>query len=525
VFNVNIEPANSIQAVVDTLTSNSNYTYNLYLRHYGNVVIHSENLILGGLECDVNFYAGSDSVITESDLNKIIIDGMGVSSTIFMNNCNNNMTFNGMTIRNGAGYYTMGSTYGGGIYIGPFHSSPTSIHINKCTIKDNHANRGAGICVESGTQVESLLELYINDSCIKNNGPSGSTISTTGGGIRIDSGNLYINNSSFLENYSGNGGGIYKSGVTSISEVTISNSIIHHNSAAYSASAIHFEGALNVVRRSELKLLNTTIANNECDTAYDGWNGVTVLCVRDVSHQNDLEMINSILWNNTSDSIVEPQIIIQGGSSYGTNTVNYNCVQLGCPAGSNNLTDNTDPLLVDEDNYDYNLKWTSSEKSPCIMAGYDQFGSDHYDRTDMGAIQYEANPHEYYTYRFPPHSERHGIKWMSFPTADRILSSPDQDMAFTMFDPIMQIPPPVTGIQWKPNNSYIQNLYYYNNQWYGNNHSVIPEQGYKFTSDENLSTPVHLYIKGLVYPDDTATSIVALLNGLPNEKVVSQKLV
>ncbi len=173
------------------------------------------------------------------------------------------------------------------------------------------------------------------------------------------------------------------------------------------------------------------------------------------------------------------------------------------------------PLIEpDPSGFGYSLIWNESVKSPCIMTAYDEefnqlitnpCGTTAFDKLDIGAIQYSENPAEWINYSFPTAVQRNGNRWLSFPTADRLLNEPyNLDNAYTLFDTLMilnNLVPAVSEIQWKPADYDEEFLsIYYDNSWHGEDHLVIPQQGYKFIMSPNLSNNVSITTEG-IYPD------------------------
>jgi hypothetical protein len=104
------------------------------------------------------------------------------------------------------------------------------------------------------------------------------------------------------------------------------------------------------------------------------------------------------------------------------------------------------------------------EADPVVADG--QVPSNHNDRPDIGVVQYDAQPHEYSTYTFPAGNDRNGIKWMSFPSLDRLYGV--KDMAFTLLS-TMEDDDIISLIEWKELNYPSQNLQLFNNTWLGDN--------------------------------------------------------
>ncbi len=160
-------------------------------------------------------------------------------------------------------------------------------------------------------------------------------------------------------------------------------------------------------------------------------------------------------------------------------------------------------ITIDESSHSYSLDWDEDIRSPLIMAGYGGFGSpSRYDRLDIGAIQYGGEAHEYITYTFPPYSQRHGIKWMSFPTLDRIWNptTNEPDVAGVFFNPILNNMI-LHDISWKVQDDFQQDIHYSEqlHDWVGDqSHYVIPQQGYKIQMAQSSQTPLNIAVPGII---------------------------
>ena len=157
-----------------------------------------------------------------------------------------------------------------------------------------------------------------------------------------------------------------------------------------------------------------------------------------------------------------------------------------------------DPLItIDSGNHSYTLNWNENERSPLILKGYGGgLTSGQFDeRPDIGAVQYDEYPHENRSYTFPAGNDRSGIKWMSFPSLDRIYG--DEDMAHTFFDPLRS-PSIIEQITWKELNYAPQSLQLdVNFNWLGDNHAIQPQIGYKVQMFAGLQSPISISTPGL----------------------------
>ncbi len=136
------------------------------------------------------------------------------------------------------------------------------------------------------------------------------------------------------------------------------------------------------------------------------------------------------------------------------------------------------------------------------MSGYFLFGGMRFDRPDIGAVQYSGSPHEYITYEFPPYSQRNGLKWMSFPTLDRIWNPVinEPDVANTFFMPI-RVPNKLNSITWKELDDNAQDIHYNSitQLWEGElYHIIIPQQGYKIQMAQGLQNEQSIAVPGII---------------------------
>ncbi|HOH97194.1 MAG TPA: T9SS type A sorting domain-containing protein [Candidatus Cloacimonadota bacterium] len=169
-------------------------------------------------------------------------------------------------------------------------------------------------------------------------------------------------------------------------------------------------------------------------------------------------------------------------------------------------------ITIDNTAHTYTLDWNTNVRSPLIMTGYSGvLVSTWYNRRDIGAIQYEGYPHEYIRYDFPSSTLNNGIKWMSFPTLDRLWnpSVNDPSEAHTFFEPLRNINT-LNEIRWKPISEGEKTLRVgLGGAWLGDNHEIRPEQGYKVTMAQSLVNPISISTPGIITPEDTPIELQA----------------
>ena len=234
---------------------------------------------------------------------------------------------------------------GGGIYL-----SNSTVTIQNTIITDNQADaNGGGIYCSTGSNL-NLLGVIIKEN---DAGNSGGGIYCWDAEIHIWDSEIYNNNASMI----GEGGGIY---LGQYSDLFIIRTVIHNNEAYSYGGGIQCSS-------STIDAEKLTIYGN-----LSGYSGGGI----NVNSSSDVEIVNSILWNNSPDQINE---------STRETTVTYSDVQtFTAPwTGEGNIM--ADPLFVDASNNDFHL----TMESPCIDTG-DPDSDDDEDGTvaDMGAYYY-----------------------------------------------------------------------------------------------------------------------------------------
>ena len=159
----------------------------------------------------------------------------------------------------------------------------------------------------------------------------------------------------------------------------------------------------------------------------------------------------------------------------------------------------------------YNLSWTTTERSPCIDTGnpnspLDPDGT----RADIGALYHE---HEVKTYEFPDWSTYNGWKWLCFDILDR---TPDPyNIAHNMLEPMKS-----TTILDKAlfnkigigNNIEHEINWTLGGGWINGDHIITSPQGYKFRTFQEYS----LEIPGFRCKQETTFRLIADVS--PTEK-------
>ncbi|MCK4695133.1 MAG: hypothetical protein KAT74_05200, partial [Candidatus Cloacimonetes bacterium] len=285
----------------------------------------------------------------------------------------------GFTITNGS------AVFGGGIYCSNSHQTLVNV-----TISNNSAIFGGGIyCDQSNANLENVTI-------------TGNTAGTFGGGIYNSYSMTNIKNVQFFDNIAEDGGGVYSfASNLELNEVEIFNNQADYGAAVYLSSStnnftkvsIYGNIALSIFQaysirifNSLLSLVNCSICNNESGIIF-------------ASQNSNINIINSILWNNVNQ-------MIYFADYWDTNFISISFTDMENGEEAIETNDNgtvnwlegnidADPLFADPQNWDFHLTWANfpipdSTTSPCIdtgdpMSPYDPDGT----IADMGAYYYD----------------------------------------------------------------------------------------------------------------------------------------
>ena len=235
------------------------------------------------------------------------------------------------------------ASHGGAIYCG----LNSTLEINDSYFYENYGgcNGGCILCDRSTVSlVNSIIEdsdafsygggMYVyNDSYVIMDSVSLiSNVSSVGGGINIENSTLDSYNGYFYNNSACDGGAI----ISFNSDLNIFNSLFVENGTYEGGSAI------DARHYSDVFCCNVTITDNYAQTNCGG-----IKC----DSNSDIDIYNSILWNDTQPEIIGNNI-----------SVMYSDVQGGW-TGTGNI--DTDPLFADTLSQDYHL----TQYSPCIDTG------------------------------------------------------------------------------------------------------------------------------------------------------------
>ncbi len=262
--------------------------------------------------------------------------------------------------------------------------------ISGCLIQNNNAATGGGIC-SGGFVVNEKCSPVIENCEIKWNvdavsgggiacicpefqGSGGSPVirnnivfgnsANGGGGIYLDGGGFLLESNEITGNAARSGGGI-KANVNSNGAGDIKNCSIRNNSAGTGGGLY-----LNTLGKNNVIVTQCTVAFNTAGTSaggvYTGGDNELLACTLwgntagnraggvEIESFSAPVLANCILWNNTPDEIYR--------NVAAAPTVAYCNVAGGWP-GWRDI--DADPLLVDPDNGDFHLTWSS----PCINMG------------------------------------------------------------------------------------------------------------------------------------------------------------
>ncbi len=364
------------------------------------------------------------------------------------------------------------ATQGGGLF-----SCASSIRVDNSSFIENtenlgYSNYGAALCVY-------MSDISASETSFLDNGGVTNFFDT----VHISQLDAYSSSDYTLDNCIFTNNNPYQT-VLMISAYSPSSAFI--KSCTFTANhlaqgpAILLRSIGNGPQLFTATLENNIIYGNVSDANYDG--------IDMNLHQlfvPDGDMVKLVCRNNDYHDLMEIESILHG----------Y------VPEFHNNIDEN--PLFINPEAGDFSLIWTTEARSPLIMAGYGNEGLGspyHADRLDIGAVQYSEHPHEYVTYTFPPYSERNGLKWMSFPTLDRIWNpaTNEPDVANIFFTPIRN-PLILNSITWKVQDDDAQDIHYDGQEWEGDfSHYIIPQQGYKIQMAQGLQTQQNIAVPGII---------------------------
>lgn len=223
------------------------------------------------------------------------------------------------------------SQYGGG-----FMCSGGEAVLSGCTFTGNNAVRGGALYNSSGTL--SLTK-----------GTFDANTSTWFGGAIFNSQSfsLEIASSRFFDNTARSGAALYDD----IGAASLLNCLIHSNTAALYAGGVYANGA-------DTQISQVTFSQNSASRG-----GTAFTCANAASPQ----LVNSILWGNTSDSGDQEIINLDPAAPASVAFCDVNQAGYGNPDGTADASGNIrlDPLFLDPLQLNFHLTSTS----PCLDSG------------------------------------------------------------------------------------------------------------------------------------------------------------
>jgi hypothetical protein len=175
-----------------------------------------------------------------------------------------------------------------------------------------------------------------------------------------------------------------------------------------------------------------------------------------------------------------------------------------------------DPLFVDHNANNYNLRWDTDVISPCIDAGT---GAEDLDDTPADIGAFTAVQHRYWDYSFTNQADHEKWYWVSYPVLNTITDN--ALIASEFFKELLQVHQTLENGNYVFTPTYLEEIMWYNQglnsiQWrpseYSwtpnqNNHLVSSPQGYKIKLQSRLnpefSWPVTLNESGFKTLDST----------------------
>jgi len=315
-----------------------------------NINYHGKNVVVASLYLttgDTSYI--SSTTITSSPI--LPLPPTDCSIVTFNNGETHSAQLIGFTLTGGLGnprhYGPEWVLYGGGIFCD--NSSPTLSHL---IIKTNTAECGGGVFLHvSNAIIENcLIKDHVLNSTMYTSPDAGGAVAC------VNCTNAIIRNCIILNNtVSTAGAAIY----SIMSSVSVVNCLITSNHSMDMGSAFYADS------RSNLKIINSTLYGNKCDSGPGNMVAGTIYCI-DSAH---VHINNSIFWNN------KPAIIVcQINYSPSEITVSHSDLQGGIDSiiTNGNATVNwlsgninTFPMFVDTALNNFHLKNTS----PCINTG------------------------------------------------------------------------------------------------------------------------------------------------------------
>ncbi|MBM3211595.1 hypothetical protein FJZ33_05205, partial [Candidatus Poribacteria bacterium] len=449
-------------------------------------------------------------------------------------------------------------TSGGGIYIlAEGNHIYQQVEVRYCDVYDNKACLGGGLFSEYSNLTLSDTRVFNNELFYYGNLPLSPSEEDydgpKGGGIFLDGGHSILNNVQVFKNKSyidsqsnlyalpfnqqlhsfGNYGGLYYRTMCHPSSASVYNSSFYENVTQVDPLIVepcewNLQANLffqrGIENQDSLLFKNCTVTRNRNIITTNLLHAAIGIDRYDyVAGENpgtyyNNHIINCIIYDNTEGSNLNNQSTVSTRQIIGGHTPwdgTFTTIPVKIEYSDVNNADNTDfydaiecidadPLFCDSQNLDFRLKWSVETKSPCIDKGYPVLYDTVYDRPDMGSFEFDEFPHQTYLYTFPAASNRHGIKWLSFPVIYNVQNNQFSNNIlagdfFTENDILHQFI--LDYFEWNdintPENDMLE-IIYSPQGWSNLTHMITSLQGYKVQMSPNNNQQQVIDISGFL---------------------------
>ncbi len=454
---------------------------------------------------------------------------------------------------------------GGGICVYSDGNRERHVSIDWCNIYENYACWGAGIYGDNVSFIISNTNIHDNALYFRHrqlppdthldgrfNGSKGGGIYISGGWSTISNCKIY-NNRSYLEEshelYNplcyGNAAALAWRNTCSIGEVglILEGCEIYGNITDTSDEQMQvydwpFRDIVQIQRSrhpfepgeegyNHVEINQCTITDNiiisETPGPNDPYVNTAVGILRLFTENHILGTINNnIVYGNTAGGSVNNQDVslvhqLYGGS-FDNNTAIFRPIRIPikhcCVNDAHNLalyldegsgSIDLEPLFVDLESRNFNLRWDETVISPCIDRGNPAI-LDELDGTpsDIGAKPYLI-AHDYKRYAMPGYASRERIKWMSYPVLNEITN--DFCLNESFFSPIVD-PDILDYVMYKPyHSSAVHSMRYDQNSLQLGSEIVTSIQGYKVRLQDDCLAITNIHSPGFLIPPETVVNL------------------
>ena len=346
----------------------------------------------------------------------------------------------------------------------------------------NNASEGDTVLVESGTYIENIIWPDVDNITLTGENTNECIIDGGSNGVVINCFTSQDERNATIRGFTIQNGSNEDEGVEPGSGTALKFNLFTMNLNNIICIDNDAEDNIIFLNHSIVYMNNVTIMKDTTN------HGNIVFC----NQGSELEIKNSVLWDNEGDDVVLGEVNSEA-------SVSYSIIQDGWQGdGGHNIDIN--PQL-DEN---YQPIWNESIKSPCIDTGDPSFTYDADDtRADMGAIP--AIAHQYDNWILPDRFTDSGWKWMSLPGIDTLTN--DENVAENVLDGFLlsvEENSPLDFVEWHPypayNNENLQ-IDYDIDSWFNNGHVFTSVQGYKFKMQG--AEEVNLEVSGFLADPET----------------------